>query len=94
MADQASGSGASCSHSTARKHTKLSLQDVLDAVLDSSNESSDSEFADDSSMEEFSDEEEEVPLEFVSGEPCERSSWLLLDVSFITLDLFLLSSWK
>ena len=73
MADEASGSGARKNTNKASKHKKLSLQDLLDGVLDSS--SSDEEFGDsffDEESESESESDDEVPIQFVSGEACSR----------------------
>lgn len=85
MADKPSGSGA---EKNTRQHETLSLQDILDAVAhSSSDEDSDEEFGDSSFDEDSEIGDEEVPIQFVSGEPCERDSWLLLDVSHYTSPL-------
>lgn len=78
MADEPSGSGVS-----ERKY--LTLQEVVEAVLESE-EVSDGELLGDSSLDEGSEDEEDIPSKFISDEPCSRDSMLLLDVSsFIAL---------
>ena len=82
MADQPSGSGGE------KERKKLSLQQVLEAVLDSSEDTSDDECFGDSSLDESSEDEDPIPIKFISDEPCSRDSLLLLDVSCHFLPLF------
>lgn len=66
MANETSGSGSGKNTNKAPKHKKLSLQDLHDAVLDSS--SSDEEFGDSSFDEESESDDDEALIQFVSGQ--------------------------
>ncbi|XP_057298360.1 uncharacterized protein LOC130629240 [Hydractinia symbiolongicarpus] len=79
MADKASGSSTGKGNDNANKHKQLSLQEVLDAVLDSSHETSDDDCLGESSLDESSDNEDDVTIQFIPHDPCFRDSWLLLD---------------
>lgn len=81
MADKPSGSGAGNNNRTSTNRNFLSLKEVLDAVLDSTEESSDDECDRDSSLEDLSDFDEESHIQFVPTEPCYRDSRLYFDVS-------------
>jgi len=81
MADEPSGSGAGNSNNKPAKRNFLSLKEVLDAVFESSEDSSDDECNGNSSLEELSDFDEEPPIQFVPDDPCCRDSILHFDVS-------------
>ena len=79
-----SGSGAGNSNNKLDKRGYLSLEEVLNAVLESSEDSSDDECNNgNSSLEELSDFDDEALIEFVSNtpDPCFRDSRLYFDVS-------------
>lgn len=65
MADEPSGSGVGKSVNKVCKSRNLRLNEILEAVLDSEEEISDCECFGDSSLDESSDEEESIPLQFV-----------------------------
>jgi len=86
MADEQGECSGTKNSNNPSRHKNLSLQEVLDAVLDSSEELSDndSENCGDSSLDEdtHSDSDDEIPVQNDAREACDRDIDLLVDVSY------------
>ena len=84
MADKSSGCPTENVKDKSVKRTNLTLQEVLDAVLDTEDDISDNDSIGESSFDEMSGSESgegEVPIQYVTEDACYIDSWLHLDVS-------------